>query len=160
MVAGQFECGKCADSHLAHGREHLGVAVYDDYDREDKAHQRVEDEITVVAPRSLLPGQRARGLHTFWPIGAPAQQRGHSPEEAEGPDKDQANHTPPHAQLEASSWLADHIVAFVGEQGESAERHQACETNITVGGRGARGRERNEWGGSHCQKRLDPQHNN
>lgn len=127
MVAGQCECNECADSYLAHGREHLGVAVYDDYDREDEADQRVEYEITVVAPWPLLPGQRTGGLHALQPIGAPSQQRGYSPEEAEGPDKDQADHAPLHAKLKASSRLADHIVALVGEQGESAERHQACE---------------------------------
>lgn len=125
MVSGRF--GGCADAHLAHGREHPGVAVNDDCNGEDEADQCVEDEIAVVAPRPLLPGQRAGGLHAFRPVGAPAQQRGHGPEEAEGPDKDQADGAPPHAQLEAGFRLADHIVALVGEQGESAERHQACE---------------------------------
>lgn len=97
MVAGQH--GECADAHLSHGCEHFGVAVYDDYNGQDEADQRVEYEIAVVAPRPLLPGQRAGGLHAFRPIRAPAQQRSHGPEEAEGPDKDQADRTPPHAQL-------------------------------------------------------------
>lgn len=114
-------------THLIHGFEHFGVAVDDDCDREDEADERVEDEIAVVAPRLLLPGQRAGGLDSFGPVGAPAEQRGHGPKQAEGPDEKQPNDAPPHAQLESGSWLTDHVVALVGEQGQSAERHQTWE---------------------------------
>lgn len=84
-------------ANLIHGCEYFGIAVDDDCNRENEAEDCVEDEIAVVAPRPLLPGQRARGLDSLQAIGAPAEQRGHSPEQAEGPDKQQTEAAPPHA---------------------------------------------------------------
>lgn len=60
-------------AHLIHECEHFGVAVDDDCNRKNEADECVEDEIAVVAPRPLLPGQRAGGLDALRSIGAPAE---------------------------------------------------------------------------------------
>lgn len=123
-AGGKGESGALNCAHLLHGREHLGVAVNDDSNRENEAKECVEDEIAVVVPRSLLPSQRAGGLDSLWAVGTPAEQRSHRPEQTEYPDKEQPHDAPPHAQLQTSSWLTDHVIALIGQQGQRAQRHQ------------------------------------
>lgn len=117
-------------AHLIHECEHFGVAVDDDCDRENEAGKGVEDEVAVVAPRSVLPGQGAGGLDPLEPVGAPTQQRSPGPEQAEDPDGGQADDAPPHAQVQAVSRLTHHVVALVGEQSQSTERHQTWERKM------------------------------
>lgn len=123
-MGGEDESAALNCAHLIHGREHLGVAVDDDSNREDEAKESVEDEIAVVVPGSLLPSQRAGGLDSLGPVGTPAEQRSHGPEQTESPDKEQPDDAPPHAQLQPSSGLAHHVVALIGQQGQRAQRDQ------------------------------------
>lgn len=86
-------------AHLFHGCEHFRVAVDDDCNGENEAEQCVEDEIAVVAPRPLLPRQGAGSLNSLRAVGAPPEQRSHSPEQAEGPDQQEPDDASPHPQL-------------------------------------------------------------
>lgn len=111
-------------AHLFHGREHFGVAVDDDSNRENEAKESVEDVIAVVVPGSFLPSQRAGGLDSLRAVGTPAEQRSHGPEQTVSPDEEQPDEAPLHAELETSSGLTDHVIALIGQQGQRAQRHQ------------------------------------
>lgn len=73
MVLSVMNMQKPSCAHPIHGCEHFGVAVNDDCNGQNEAEQRVEDEIAVVAPRPLLPGQGAGGLDPLGSIGTPAK---------------------------------------------------------------------------------------
>lgn len=64
---------KLLHTHLIHGFQQFKVAVDDDCNWNNEAEECVENEIAVVAPWSLFPGQWAGCLDPLRSVGAPAK---------------------------------------------------------------------------------------
>ncbi|RXM29918.1 Stabilin-2 [Acipenser ruthenus] len=82
------------NTYLVQGAKVYSIAIGEDNadDMDYKAEEEVCYLVAVVAPGPLLPTNRAGGLDPLWPIGAPAKEGSHGPQQAEEPDKRQFLH--------------------------------------------------------------------